>query len=155
MTRLSLHFNEAMCTDVSPGGRLGEWLWHNDRNSMMSSVEGRSPLLDYRLNQYAYTDYQKKFLSCWNKHELRNAFDSLTPLPTQWRQQKQGFRWDGKHFLRNNQAKIIELIRENQSLRELVDVRRLADTLHKRPRLLRSSFSKQVLAVSAVDLAFS
>lgn len=155
MARLTLDFTRAMCTDIAPGGRLGEWLWHNDRNSMMSSVEGRSPLLDYRLNHFAYTGYREKFLSCWNKHELRGAFDSLTPLPTQWRQQKQGFRWDGKHFLRNNQAKILELMRENRSLDGVVDVSRLVATLGKQPRLLKSSFCKQVLAISAVELAFS
>jgi len=155
LARVSQTFTQAMCADTAPGGRLGEWLWHNDRNSMMSSGEGRSPLLDYRLNHFTYTGYGKKFLTYWNKHVLRKAFDALTPLPTQWRQQKQGFRWDGKHFMRNNQAKIIELIRENQSLRDLVDVRRLADTIHKRPRLLKSSFSKQMLAIAAVELAFS
>lgn len=155
MTRLTLGFTEAMCTDIAPGGRLGEWLWHNDRNSMMSSVEGRSPLLDYRLNAFAYTGYQKKFLSCWNKHELRSAFDALTPLPTQWRQQKQGFRWDGKHFLRNNQGKILELMRENQSLAGLVNIPRLVAAASKQPRLLKSSFCKQVLAISALEKAFS
>jgi asparagine synthase (glutamine-hydrolysing) len=154
LSRQSMHFTEALCTDLAPGGRLGEWLWHNDRNSMMSSVEGRSPLLDYRLNRFAYTPYQRKFLACWNKHELRSAFDALTPLPTQWRQQKQGFRWDGRHFLHNNQGRILELMRENRSLADLVDVPRLVATVSRQPRLLKSSFCKQVLAVSAVDLAF-
>jgi asparagine synthase (glutamine-hydrolysing) len=155
LDNLSMTFPEAMCADLAPGGRLGEWLWHNDRNSMMSSVEGRSPLLDYRLNRFAYTSYHEKFSSCWNKFELRRVFDALTPLPSQWRRQKQGFRWDGKRFLYNNKEKILELIRENKCLTEIVDIPKLVAYANRQPKLLRSSFCKQVLAISAVERAFS
>lgn len=152
---LSLTFPQAMCADTAPGGRLGEWLWHNDRNSMMSSVEGRSPLLDYRLNRYLYTPYERKFVDCWNKHELRTAFDALAPLPSQWRRQKQGFRWDGKHFLAHNKDNILALVRENRSLDGLVDIPRLVAVVDRQPKLLKSSFVKQVLAISGVEQALS
>lgn len=152
---LSMDFTRAMCADTAPGGRLGEWLWHNDRNSMMSSVEGRSPLLDYRLNRYLYTSYERKFVDCWNKHELRTAFDALAPLPSQWRKQKQGFRWDGKHFLAHNKDRILALVRENRSLDGLVDIPRLVSLVDRQPKLLKSSFVKQVLAISGVEQALS
>lgn len=156
LTRLDMGFAQAMCTDVAPGGRLGEWLWHNDRNSMMSSVEGRSPLLDFRLNQFIYTAYDQKFSGVWNKLELRNAFTALTPLPTQWRQQKQGFRWDGKHFLQNNHQSILELISSNKCLTDLdiIDTKKLVAVIRKQPKLLKSTFFKQVLAISGVEKAF-
>ena len=157
MTRLTMSFSEGLSTDVAPGGRLGEWLWHNDRNSMMSSVEGRSPLLDYRLNRFLYTGYQAKFSGRWNKFELRNVFSELTPLPTQWREQKQGFRWDGKHFLQHNHGRILELIRSNRCLvdLELVDTGKLTAYVSRQPKLLKSTFFKQVLAISGVEQAFS
>ncbi|MBM4163442.1 MAG: asparagine synthase (glutamine-hydrolyzing) [Lentisphaerae bacterium] len=153
LDNLSFSFTEAMCADLAPGGRLGEWLWHNDRNSMMSSVEGRSPLLDYRLNRYAYSGYRRKFRSAWNKYELRQAFDSLAPLPSQWRQQKQGFRWDGKRFLYNNQSRILELLRANTCLTDLVDMPKLVSYAHRYPKLLRSSFLKKALVISGVEAA--
>ena len=155
LDNLSLSFSEAMCADLAPGGRLGEWLWHNDRNSMMSSVEGRSPLLDYRLNRFAYSSYHGKFSEGWNKFELRRAFDALTPLPSQWRRQKQGFRWDGKRFLYNNKSRILELLRENKCLAEIVDIPKLVSYCSRQPKFLRSSFCKQALAISGVERAFS
>lgn len=148
-------FTKAICADLAPGGRLGEWLWHNDRNSMRSGVEARSPLLDHRLNRFAYTGFQNKFSAGWNKFELRHAFDALTPLPSQWRRQKQGFRWDGKHFLYNNKARILELIRSNRCLEELVDIPKLVSYAHRHPKLLRSTFCKQVLAISGVEHALA
>lgn len=151
----SLTFSQAMCADLAPGGRLGEWLWHNDRNSMMSGIEARSPLLDHRLNRFVYSGYQNKFSKCWNKHELRRTFDLLAPLPSQWRKQKQGFRWDGKHFLRNNKSKILELIRANSCLEDIVDISKMVSLANKQPNLLRSSFYKHVLAISGVERAFA
>lgn len=154
LAKLSLSFDSALCADVSPGGRLGEWLWHNDRNSMMSSVEGRSPLLDYRLKKYMYSGYQNKFVSCWSKHQLRTAMNSLVPLPTQWRQQKQGFRWNTQRFLHNNRGRIMELIRSSQSLTNIVDIPRLLSQLDRTPEFVFSSLSRKVLAVSALELGF-
>lgn len=147
-----LSFQQALCADMAPGGRLGEWIWHNDRNSMMSSVEGRSPILDYRLHRYVSSGYQNKFQHCWNKHELRKTFDLLKPLDTQWRKQKQGFRWDGKRFLLSNENAILELMRENQALAGLVNISRLCAQAHKNKRLLRTTLAKQVLTVAAVEV---
>lgn len=154
LASLGLTFDEALCADVSPGGRLGEWLWHNDRNSMMSSVEGRSPLLDYRLKQYMYSGYQNKFVSCWNKHQLRTAMGAMVPLPTQWRQQKQGFRWNTLRFMQSNQERIMELIRASRSLVDIVDIARLLSDASKSPELLTSSLCRKILAVSALEQGF-
>lgn len=151
----SLSFTEALCADTAPGGRLGEWLWHNDRNSMMSSVEARSPILDYRLNQFIHTSSQEKFSSCWSKLELRRTFDALMPLPSQWRREKQGFRWDCKRFLYNNKANILELIRENKCLTDLVDIQKLVEAVNKQPKLLQSAFCRQVLVISGVERALT
>lgn len=155
LEKMGQTFTEAISSDVAPGGRLGEWLWHNDRNSMMSSVEGRSPLLDYRLNRFSYTSYNEKFSTVWNKFELRRIFDALTPLPSQWRQQKQGFRWDSRKFLYSNKEKILELIRENKSSQDLIDISKFVAVADRHPKLLSSSFGRQLLAISAIDHVFS
>ncbi|WP_319496278.1 asparagine synthase (glutamine-hydrolyzing) [uncultured Cohaesibacter sp.] len=147
----SLGFDEALIADVSPGGRLGEWLWHNDRNSMRASIEARSPILDYRLFPYIRSGYQNKFVGDWNKHELRRLFDAFHSLPTQWRKQKQGFRWDGREFVKTNAMQIIELIRENRTYRSQIDVERFCAAASRSPGLLKTSLAKRLLVVSALE----
>ena len=144
-------FSAALSRDVAPGGRLGEWIWHNDRNSMMSSVESRSPLLDHRLHRFIFSGYASKYQGEWNKFELRQAFDQFRPLPTQWRRQKQGFRWDGKHFILNNKDRIIELIAGSDCLSELINTQRLVKLARKHPKILRSSLAKNALCVAGIE----
>jgi asparagine synthase (glutamine-hydrolysing) len=151
LTTMSSDFSRALSMDVAPGGRLGEWIWHNDRNSMMSSVESRSPLLDYRLHKFLFTGYSNKYQGIWNKYELRKIFDQFQPLPTQWRSQKQGFRWDGKHFILNNKDRIIELIASSDCLSEVLDTKRLVALARKYPKILRSSLGNRALCVAGIE----
>ena len=148
---ISTSFSNALSMDVAPGGRLGEWIWHNDRNSMMSGVESRSPLLDYRLHKFLFTGYKSKYRGVWNKNELRKIFDQFQPLPTQWRRQKQGFRWDGKHFILNNKERIIELIESSDCLPEVINTKRLVALSRKFPKILRSSLGKRALCVAGIE----
>lgn len=148
---LGLGFDQVLCNDIAPGGRLGEWIWHNDRNAMMASVENRSPLLDLHLHPFVFSGYRKKYAECWNKHELRKAFDAFRPLPTQWRSQKQGFRWDGKHFINNNRAKIMELIDATECLSGVVNTKRLLSVAQKYPNILRSSLGKRTLCIAGLE----
>lgn len=148
---LRLGFNQVLSNDIAPGGRLGEWIWHNDRNAMMASVENRSPLLDMRLHPFIFSGYRKKYAECWNKHELRKAFDAFRPLPTQWRSQKQGFRWDGKHFINNNRPRIMELIAASDCLSGVVNTKKLLSVARKYPNILRSSLGKRTLCIAGVE----
>jgi asparagine synthase (glutamine-hydrolysing) len=95
---------EALVLDAG-AGRLSEWLWQNDRNAMTHGIENRSPLLDHRLAPFMRSDFRNKFVGPWNKHELRSAFPAFVPLPTQWRRDKQGFRWVYHRFLKNNRSR--------------------------------------------------
>jgi len=147
----NLHFNEALCKDASPGGRLGEWIWHNDRNSMMSSVESRSPFLDCELHSFIRSGYKNKFHEDWNKYELRKVFNKFTPLPTQWRREKQGFRWDGKHFFYNNKDKIAELIRGSEILKEYAHKDLFCNTATMIPKIFRSSIGKRFLGIAGIE----
>lgn len=136
-------------------GRLGDWIWQNDRNAMMHGIENRSPLLDYRFSGFINLPYDRKFNGPWNKLALREAFSSLTPLPTQWRQQKQGFRWNTRQFTSDNKAAILELIRSCESLQHQVDVARFVDNASRTPRLMRGGFLSRMLAVAGTAEALS
>jgi asparagine synthase (glutamine-hydrolysing) len=144
-------FEETVLRDVSPGGQLGEWIWHNDRNSMMWGVEGRSPILDHRLIPFMGNGYGMKFYRQWNKYQLRRLFDALTPLPTQWRQQKQGFRWNGKEFLRENRDEILERIVSSTYLNSRYDVKRYAERARKHKRFLLSGVTPRLLCLAGLD----
>ncbi|MGJ8639910.1 MAG: asparagine synthase (glutamine-hydrolyzing) [Opitutaceae bacterium] len=144
-------FNKALVTDISPGGRLGEWVWHNDRNAMMSSVENRSPLLDFRFHAYLFSGYKKKFNGKYNKYELRKIFDTFNQLPTQWRWQKQGFRWNGKSFLRQNQDVIRDLICSSEWLADSIDLKKFGDRSVKSPSMLRTTLAKRMLTIAGLE----
>jgi asparagine synthase (glutamine-hydrolysing) len=144
-------FEETVLRDVAPGGQLGEWIWHNDRNSMMSGVEGRSPLLDYRLIPFVGNGYGMKFRRQWNKYQLRRLFDALTPLPTQWRQQKQGFRWNGKAFLRENQNEILDRIAGSSYLNSRYDIKKYAIRAKKYERFMLSGVTLRLLCLAGLD----
>jgi asparagine synthase (glutamine-hydrolysing) len=150
-----LHFDEALCKDIDMGGRLGEWIWHNDRNSMMYSVESRSPFLDVNLHPFIFSGYKSKFHNQWNKYELRSVFDRFVPLPTQWRVEKQGFRWDGKHFFYNNKDEIIETIRKSEILKEYVRVDAFCFVASNFPKIFKSSFGRRLLAIAGIEYVMS
>ena len=144
------HLTDLMITDAERG-RLGEWLVHNDRNAMMASLENRSPLLDYRLIPYLGTGYARKFVGEWNKHELRSAFDGLVQLPTQWRSQKQGFRWASKRFYQENKPRIAELIRASAVLADHMDVARFCDDVMRSERLVNGRLAQRALSVAGLE----
>jgi asparagine synthase (glutamine-hydrolysing) len=147
-----IHFRgdltEALVRDAG-AGRLHEWLWQNDRNAMMSGIENRSPLLDYRLAPYMASGYARKFVGPWNKHELRTRFP--VALPTQWRRDKQGFRWVYHRFLRHNQDQVLQLIAASTILPERVDVGRLLDAARRDPHYLACSLLHRCLCIAGLE----
>lgn len=136
-------------------GGLGGWLWHNDRNSMMYSIESRSPFLDYSLHNFIFSGYKNKFYENWNKYELRKVFDRFTPLPTQWRVGKQGFRWDGKHFFYNNKDQILEIIRKSNVLKEYIHKDLFDIAANNFPKIFKSSIGRRFLGIAGIDSAIN
>lgn len=147
-----LNFDEALVADATRG-QLGEWVWQNDRNAMMHSVENRSPLLDYRLAPFLRSGYREKFVRRYNKYELRRAFDSFVPLPTQWRVQKQGFRWSRERFLHENAGAVIDLIAATPGLDDVVEMGRLVDDARRDAKVLDSRIVQGLLSVAGVTEA--
>jgi len=115
------------------------------------SCESRSPFLDYELNPLMYSGYQRKFNEDWNKHELRKVFDQFTPLPTQWRKEKQGFRWDWKHFFNNNKDAIIEVVQKSEILKEYINKDLFCFAGKKFPKIFKSSVSKRFLGIAGIE----
>lgn len=139
---------QALVTDAARG-RLHEWLWQNDRNAMMSGIENRSPLLDYRLAPYMCGDYRDKFVGGWNKHQLRRAFPLA--LPTQWRRDKQGFRWVYHRFLQHNRTQVLEIIAASRVLPQRVDVARLLDAARRDESYLGCGLLQRSLCIAGLE----
>ena len=139
--------------DISPGGRLGEWIWHNDRNAMMSGVENRSPLLDYRLRQFIKTGYQNKMHNGWNKYELRKVFSEFVELPSQWRRQKQGFRWDRKSFIKQNRNAVLELIGESKCLAAHYDTGAYVERAARDGMVVSKVLTSRLLCIAGLEEA--
>lgn len=150
----TLKFNQALRVDAAKG-RLGEWLWQNDRNAMMSSIENRSPLLDFRLTAFLSDPYPRKFNGSFNKVRLREAFSSFGQLPTQWRVQKQGFRWNRRAFLLDNRSSVIDLLAASRTIDRLIDRKRFIDTIVKDDRSLRSTTTARLLSIAGVSEAMN
>ncbi len=117
---------EALIRDAT-AGRMQEWLWQNDRNAMASSIENRSPFLDYRLMAWATTPYHAKFNGVWNKHELRNLFLRFVHLPTAERTDKQGFRWSYSQFFKQNLEPVLAMIAGSVMACRYIEPGRFAD----------------------------
>lgn len=132
-------------------GRLPEWLWQNDRNAMMSGIENRSPLLDHRFAPFMHSGAQAKFSGPWNKFELRNQFARFKPLPTQWRRDKQGFRWIYARFLRSNRDAVLELVAGSRILPDRLDVSSLLDRARRDDATLESSLLQRSLCVAGLE----
>lgn len=144
--------SQALVHDATRG-RLPEWLWQNDRNAMASGVENRSPLLDHRLAPYMRTPMQGKMSGPWNKLELRRAFDRFIRLPTQWRRDKQGFRWVYHRFLRANRSAVLQLVTASQLLPTRVNVRAIIDAARHDNAVLDSVLLQRMLCIAGLEAA--
>ena len=141
---------DALVADAARG-RLPEWLWQNDRNAMASGIENRSPLLDHRLAPWMHSAMRNKFEGPWNKRELRAMFAGFTPLPTQWRRDKQGFRWVYNRFLQSNRCAVLELVASSRLLPERVDVAALLDAARRDDAVLECGLLQRMLCIAGLE----
>jgi asparagine synthase (glutamine-hydrolysing) len=152
LARKRLTLAEALHFDTT-ANLLPEWLWQNDRNAMRSGVENRSPFLDTRLTAHLGSGYSAKFVGPWNKYELRQLFDRFRPAPTQWRREKQGFRWVFARFLRQNRAAVLELIAASSLVRSRVHFPALLNAIAADEELLFSDLTQRCLVLAGVEAA--
>jgi asparagine synthase (glutamine-hydrolysing) len=143
----------AMAIDAS-AGRLSEWIWHNDRNAMAFGIENRSPFLDCRLISMINQPLADKFNGAWNKYALRQIYNVFLEMPTQWRQQKQGFRWTSKPFLIQNRESIRDLIEASQILNDYIAVADVLDATINDDHIMGQDFMARLLSIAALEKAF-
>ena len=79
-------------------GRLQTWLQIIDMNSMMYSVETRSPLLDYRLISFLKMKEKYKISKGYNKVLLRKLLARFSSGEIAWRKDKKGMSLPYKNF---------------------------------------------------------
>ncbi|MGE4297174.1 MAG: asparagine synthase (glutamine-hydrolyzing) [Desulfovibrionaceae bacterium] len=106
LTRGQMHFN----------------LHLNDQNSMVHSVEARSPFLDYRLAPYVGMPERDKFRKGFNKYLLRSIIPAPIGDDVRWRRVKYGFGCDTGAFFRDNEAVVESMIRDSGLVQGLFDV---------------------------------
>jgi asparagine synthase (glutamine-hydrolysing) len=107
--------------------RLLKW---DDRNSMAFSIEGRYPLLDYRLVEWAVTiPPEMNFRRGWNKLLLRQALSDLLPPAIQWRRAKVGFETPQSVWLRTTlRSTILNWVQQpSERLQEIIEPSKLQE----------------------------
>jgi asparagine synthase (glutamine-hydrolysing) len=147
-------FADALRLDAA-AGRLAEWIWHNDRNSMAHGIENRSPFLDRGLIPMMSCGYADAFVGGWNKIRLRRLFDAFADMPTQWRRQKQGFRWPQRTFIRANKDRVLDLIAHAPILGDRVDVDRFVKDAGRDDGVLLGDFTGRLLSVAGFGERFA
>lgn len=104
-------------------GRLPMWLYMNDMNSMMHSIEARSPFLDINLFKYVFLEAHDKFQNGYNKYFLRSILPKNISNEIRWRQDKQGLRWGvTSAFLNCHLDDIKRRVCHSEILRGFLDV---------------------------------
>ena len=150
LTRFRGNFTDALILDATRG-RMQEWLWQNDRTAMQAGVENRSPFLDHRLARYLATGPAAKLIGPWNKYELRTLFNKFRPMPTQWRRDKQGFRWVYGRFLRSNRNELLDLVAASKALASRLDLAALVASARRHDEVLLSELMQRSICIAGIE----
>jgi asparagine synthase (glutamine-hydrolysing) len=115
--------------------RLYEDVFHNslpallryeDRNSMAFSIEARTPFLDYRIVNLAFSMPLTLHISeGWTKYALRQAMDGIIPKPIQWRKDKMGFVTPEGVWLRAGRDWVKEVFSRSCASAEYIDIEKV------------------------------
>lgn len=91
--------------------RMNYWLRIDNQNSMGVPVELRSPFLDHRLMDFAFTLPETYLIrDGWLKWIVRKAMEDKLPKEIVWRRTKMGFPFPLKEWLVNNKDKFLEML---------------------------------------------
>lgn len=130
-------------------GRLPDFTAFADGNSMMHSVENRSPFLDVTLAKYMNLPVNWKYRDGFNKFALRRAVPQSLDHEIAWRPQKIGAPSRSADYFRENETKLISDVLKCSLLSEVFDVPSLIEKLQDHPyriALLLSLHSVAILA---------
>ncbi len=108
--------------------RMNYWLRVDNQNSMQVPIELRSPFLDHRVVDLAYTLPTSYLIrDGWMKWILRKAFEAELPESVVWRKVKMGFPFPLKRWLLSNIEDVRRMLMETDA--PGVDKARLVDAL--------------------------
>ena len=102
-------------------GKLPNWMFLSDQNSMKHSLELRSPLLDTRLLKYLNLNINKKIKLPFWKYPLRKILSKYDKTVA-FRNEKIGFEWNGEIFLIDNKNEIFNTIRRSNLINSIFDI---------------------------------
>ena len=136
-------------------GDLQTWLRMNDCNSMMYSVELRSPLLDFRQIQYMSLEEKNKFRNGYNKYLLRNALPKNIDDKIKWRKDKQGFRWMQSNFINENSQYIKSQINNSDLLNTLVDSNYINNIFDNTKNKFEANFIARCFSISVLEKMYN
>src|SRR5262249_2493098 len=87
------------------------WLRIDSQNSMSIPLELRTPYLDYRVGEFAFSlPLEYLIRDGWMKWLLRRAMDDLLPAEITWRRVKGGFPFPIRPWLLRHEQRILAMI---------------------------------------------
>ena len=105
---------------------IPQLLRYEDRNSMAFSIEARTPFLDYRLVEFAFSlPSSYKIHQGWTKRVLRTAVAGLAPPEIITRRDKKGYPTPAVHWYRGPLKSWVGDQLSSQSAREWFQAERL------------------------------
>ncbi len=94
---------------------LPSLLRFEDRNSMMFSIESRTPFLDYRIIKLFFeTDGVYKIHDGWSKWILRNSMNNFIPDKIAWRRDKKGFPTPERKWMMRLKDDFVNVVKEDR-----------------------------------------
>lgn len=104
---------------------------------MAFSIEARTPFLDYRIVEHAFSmPMSQKISDGWTKRALRDSLEGVLPKEIQWRTDKKGFVTPELIWLRQLQPQVHERLSGSLVSGEFLDPRGVQ---HELARALASS----------------
>lgn len=135
-------------------GAIPYYLLVNDGVSMASSVENRSPFMDYRLFKYLWLEDRWKFRGGMNKYLLRSSIPEVVRPGVRWRQHKQGFGYSPGYFMSRYAGQVEDMVMGSGLVRQLYDVDAVRTQWKSAQPGLSSHLMRAFFFISLLDEAY-
>ena len=107
-------------------------LKEDDHNSMLNSIENRSPYLDLKLFNYLNNFNSDSLIkNGYSKYFLRKSLDKIVPDKILWNREKRGFNANIFTMLNISKKFIVKLVNNNLFLKNIIDTNKLNNVSKK------------------------
>jgi len=136
-------------------GKLPNWVFLGDQNSMYHSLELRSPLLDVRLLKYVNLRISNKIKTPYWKFSLRKILSNYDK-DVAFRNEKVGFEWNGEYFLINNKETILNSIKQSKLVGSIFCIKSLIANFDRISNdYSRGKFYLRVYILAVLDKSYN